>query len=519
MATKKVSKKTKITKVLIANRGEIALRVIRACKEMGIKSVAVYSEADQDALHVKNADEAICIGPPESAQSYLDIDKIIDAAKQTKANAIHPGYGFLSENPLFAEACAKNKITFIGPSAKAMRAIGNKTSARELMEKANVPVAPGKNDVDRNDTKAILREIKRIGVPLLVKASAGGGGRGIRLIEKESEALEIIDLAANEAASAFGDATIFLEKFVTGARHIEVQIMADAYGNVVAFGERDCSIQRRNQKLIEESPSPAVDEELRTAICNAAIEAAKSCNYQNAGTVEFLLDEKTRQFYFLEVNARLQVEHPVTELVYSVDLVKTQLRVAQGESLTKLFPEQPTRNGWSIECRINGEDPFSDFMPSLGLIGNLDLPSGPGVRFDSMIYEGLDVPLFYDSLLGKLITWGVDREEAITRMKRALKELQIGGIQTNIPFHVELMNHKAFVSGAFHTNWLEENFTMPVKEDIEDNTLLAIIGASLSLNSTNHENTQESQQGQTNNWARAGRIFSMRRDFRSSGWQ
>ena len=508
MATKKVSKKTKITKVLIANRGEIALRVIRACKEMGIKSVAVYSEADQDALHVKNADEAICIGPPESAQSYLNIDKIIDAAKQTKANAIHPGYGFLSENPLFAEACAKNKITFIGPSAKAMRAIGNKTSARELMEKANVPVAPGKNDVDRNDTKAILREIKRIGVPLLVKASAGGGGRGIRLIEKESEALEIIDLAANEAASAFGDATIFLEKFVTGARHIEVQIMADAYGNVVAFGERDCSIQRRNQKLIEESPSPAVDEELRTAICNAAIEAAKSCNYQNAGTVEFLLDEKTRQFYFLEVNARLQVEHPVTELVYSVDLVKTQLRVAQGESLTKLFPEQPTRNGW-----------FSDFMPSLGLIGNLDLPSGPGVRFDSMIYEGLDVPLFYDSLLGKLITWGVDREEAITRMKRALKELQIGGIQTNIPFHVELMNHKAFVSGAFHTNWLEENFTMPAKEDIEDNTLLAIIGASLSLNSTNHENTQESQEGQTNNWARAGRIFSMRRDFRSSGWQ
>ena len=509
----------KISKVLIANRGEIALRVIRACKELGIQSVAVYSEADEGALHVRHADEAICIGPPESANSYLAIDKIIDAAKQTKANAIHPGYGFLSENPLFAEACEKNKITFIGPSADAMRAIGNKTSARELMEKANVPIAPGKNDVDRNDTKTILTEIKRMGVPLLVKASAGGGGRGIRLIENEKEALEIIDLAANEAASAFGDATIFLEKFITGARHIEVQIMGDAHGNVIAFGERDCSIQRRNQKLIEESPSPAVDEELRTAICNAAIEAAKSCNYQNAGTVEFLLDEKTRQFYFLEVNARLQVEHPVTELVYGVDLVKTQLKVAQGESLTTLFPTQPTPRGWSIECRINGEDPFSEFMPSLGLIGSLELPNGPGIRFDSMIYEGLDVPLFYDSLLGKLIVWGVDRQEAIARMQRALIELQIGGIQTNIPFHQELLNNDAFITGAFHTNWLEENFVMPSKEDFANNNDFALIAAAWSTNFSASENTGAPVTTETNNWARAGRIYSMRRDFRSSGWQ
>ena len=400
-----------------------------------------------------------------------------------------------------------------------MRAIGNKTSARELMEKANVPIAPGKNDVDRNDTKTILTEIKRIGVPLLVKASAGGGGRGIRLIENAEEALEIIDLAANEAASAFGDATIFLEKFITGARHIEVQIMGDAHGNVIAFGERDCSIQRRNQKLIEESPSPAVDEELRTAICNAAIEAAKSCNYQNAGTVEFLLDEKTKQFYFLEVNARLQVEHPVTELVYGVDLVKTQLKVAQGESLTNLFPTQPTPRGWSIECRINGEDPFSEFMPSLGLIGSLELPNGPGIRFDSMIYEGLDVPLFYDSLLGKLIVWGVDRQEAIARMQRALIELQIGGIQTNIPFHQELLNNNAFITGAFHTNWLEENFVMPSKEDFANNNDFALIAAAWSANFTGSEKTRGPVTAETNNWARAGRIYSMRRDFRSSGWQ
>ena len=506
----------KITKVLIANRGEIALRVIRGCRELGIQSVAVYSEADKNSLHVRHADEAICIGPPESSKSYLSIDNIIKAAKEMKADAIHPGYGFLSENPLFAEACEKNKIIFIGPSADAMRAIGNKTSAREIMMAANVPIAPGKNDVDRNNTDEILKEIERIGVPVLVKASAGGGGRGIRIINSLDVALETIEIAAAEAASAFGDATIFLEKFVANARHIEIQIMADAHGNVIAFGERDCSIQRRHQKLIEEAPSPAVDEQLREAISDAAIKAAKSCNYQNAGTVEFLLDEASGKFYFLEVNARLQVEHPVTELVYGIDLVKMQLKVALGQSLKDLYPNKPSPVGWAIECRINGEDPFNDFMPSLGLIGGLELPSGPGIRFDTMLFEGLDIPLFYDSLLGKLITWGSNREEAIARMNRALEELKIGGIQTNIPFHKELMNNKNFISGDFHTNWLEENFTMPDKPTIGNNIELALVAASISLNT---KTKQISSPNNNNNWAKAGRIYSMRRDFRSSGWQ
>jgi len=465
-------------RILLANRGEIALRVQRTCRELGIETVAVYSDPDANALHVRLADYAVNIGPGPATESYLVIDKIIEAAKATGAEAVHPGYGFLSENARFADACEAAGIAFIGPSGSAMRALGDKVSARKLMEAAGVPVVPGANDIDPNDLETARREAQRIGFPLLVKAAAGGGGRGIRVVEKLEDLEGAMRASASEAATSFGDATVFLERYVTMARHVEVQIMADSFGEVRAYGERECSVQRRHQKLVEEAPSVAVTPEIRKAMCDAAIAAAQSCGYRNAGTVEFLL-EASGDFYFLEVNARLQVEHPVTELVYGVDLVKQQLQVAAGEHLPAYpYPGPIEPRGWAMECRINGEDPYT-FMPSLGLVQHVQAPLGPGTRFDTMLFDGLDVPVFYDSLLGKLIVWAETRDLAIRRMKRALNDLVISGIDTNIPFHLALYDNDDFQAGRIHTGWLESEFTMPSADD-DPREITALIAAAIA---------------------------------------
>ena len=467
-------------RILLANRGEIALRVQRTCRELGVETVAVYSEPDRNALHVRHADAAVWIGPGPATQSYLVIEKIIEAARQTGSEAVHPGYGFLSENADFADACDAAGLTFIGPPASAMRAMGDKVAARRLMEQAGIPIVPGANDIDANDVEAARHEAERVGFPLLVKAAAGGGGRGIRLVERLEELETAMRAAGSEAQAAFGDARIFLERYVSPARHIEVQIMADAHDHVRAYGERECSIQRRHQKLVEESPSVAVDAALRERLRTTAVDVARSCGYRNAGTVEFLMDERG-EFYFLEMNARLQVEHPVSEFVYGVDLVAQQLRVAAGEPLPETDAGAPLEpNGWAIECRINGEDPYRNFQPSLGLVEHIEPPLGPGVRFDSMLFEGLDIPVFYDSLLGKLIVWAESRPEAIRRMRRALHELVIAGVQTNIPFHLALLDHPDFVSGDVHTGWLESVFEMPPPEDGDPREEAALIAAALA---------------------------------------
>ncbi|MXZ47134.1 MAG: acetyl-CoA carboxylase biotin carboxylase subunit [Chloroflexi bacterium] len=466
-------------RVLLANRGEIALRVQRTCRELGIETVAVYSEPDRNALHVRQADAAVAIGPGPATESYLVIDNIIEAAKRTGADAVHPGYGFLSENAAFAEACDANGITFIGPPASAMQAMGDKVAARRLMADAGVPIIPGANDVDPSDLSAAHAEADRIGFPLMVKAAGGGGGRGIRVVETPDGLDGAMQLSSSEAAAAFGNATVFLERYVSPARHIEVQVMADAHGNARAFGERECSVQRRHQKLLEEAPSVAVDPELRARLCDAATAAALSCGYRNAGTVEFLLDDRTGEFFFLEMNARLQVEHPITELVYGVDLVALQLAVADGEELEPGPAGPPEPNGWSIECRINAEDPHANFAPSFGLVEHVDMPQGPGVRFDSMLYAGLDVPVFYDSLLGKLIVWAEDRPAAIARMRRALQDLVVAGIDTNSAFHLALLDNPDFVAGNVDTGWLERDFTMPPPAD-DGRDVTALIAAALA---------------------------------------
>ena len=496
-------------RVLIANRGEIALRVQRTCREMGIETVAVYSDADRNALHVREADYAVRLGPWPSDESYLAIEKIIAAAKATDADAIHPGYGFLSENAEFVDACTEAGITFVGPPAAAMRALGGKISARRIMDEAGVPTVPGANDISLDDFETAKREAERIGFPLLVKASAGGGGRGIRLVQKADELEGAMRASASEAASSFRDATIFLEKYVSPARHIEVQIVADSHGNVRAFGERECSVQRRNQKLVEEAPSVAVTPEIRRRICDAAIAAAKSSGYRNAGTVEFLMDNDGN-FYFLEVNARLQVEHPVSELVYGgVDLVATQLRVAAGEPVPDPdAPLEPT--GWAIECRINGEDPFNNFAPSVGLVDFLQLPGGPGVRFDTMLFEGLDIPVFYDSLLGKLIVWAEDRERAIERMKRALKDLIVSGPTTNQAFHLALFDNEDFRAGRIYTSWLEANFTMPEMPEDDPRLETALIAGGLAASLIAGASDGTARPASLKRWVQASRVQARR---------
>lgn len=439
-------------KILIANRGEIALRIIRACQELNIETVAVFSEADRDALHVKAADQAICIGPNSSTKSYLNIPNILSAAELTGVDAIHPGYGFLSENARFAEICESSGITFIGPDPKAIETMGDKAEARKTMIEAGVPVVPGSKEVI-TDVNAAAKIADEIGYPVLIKASAGGGGKGMRVAQNEKELVKSIQAAQTEAQAAFGNAEVYLEKYVEEPRHIEFQILADKFGNVVHLGERDCSLQRRHQKLLEESPSSALTPELRQAMGEAAVKAAKSANYSSVGTIEFLLD-KHNQFYFIEMNTRIQVEHPVTELVTGVDLLKEQIKIAAGEPLT-LKQEDIQVRGWAIECRINAENTEKNFMPSPGTIEYYHVPGGPGVRVDSAVYQGYTIPPYYDSMVGKLIVWGNDREEAIERMKRALEEFVIEGIHTTIPFHLKVLDNAFFRRGEVYTNFIQ----------------------------------------------------------------
>ena len=440
-------------KVLIANRGEIAVRVIRACHEMGLRTVAVYSEADRDAQHVRFAHEAYAIGPPPSSESYLRGDRILEAAKASGAGAIHPGYGFLSENHAFARACREAGIVFIGPPPEAMEAMGDKVRSRELMIKAGVAVVPGTPPL--TDAKDAVARAEAIGYPVLLKASAGGGGRGMRIVRGSAELPSLLAQAQGEALSAFGDATVFLEKYVERPRHIEVQVLADAHGNCIHLGERECSIQRRHQKLIEEAPSPVIDPATRARIGEMAVKAAKACGYVSAGTVE-MLRGADGAFYFMEMNTRLQVEHPVTEMVYGVDLVKAMIEIAGGAGLPWTQDELVAR-GHAIECRIIAEDPERNFMPSPGTIRALRAPSGPGVRYDGGVYGGFTVPVHYDPMLAKLITWGRDRGEAAARMARALDELRIDGVKTSIAFHRRVMTHPAFLAGELHTGFLAEH--------------------------------------------------------------
>ncbi|AFM41116.1 biotin carboxylase, acetyl-CoA carboxylase carboxyltransferase subunit alpha [Desulfosporosinus acidiphilus SJ4] len=439
-------------KILVANRGEIAVRVIRACKEMGIQTVAVFSEADRDALHVKMADESVLIGPASSLKSYLNVSNIIRAAEQTRADAIHPGYGFLSENAGFARICESSGLTFIGPPPEAIEIMGDKAKARQKMIEAGVPVVPGSQAVmlDEETAEALGEEI---GYPLLIKASAGGGGRGMRIAQNVAELNQAVQNAQKEAQMFFGNPEIYLEKYMETVRHIEFQILGDKHGNIVHLGERDCSLQRRNQKLLEEAPASTLTPELRAEMGLAAVEAAKSVGYSSAGTVEFILDQSGR-FYFIEMNTRIQVEHPVTELVTGIDLVKEQIRIAAGKSLG--FRQEDIRiSGWAIECRINAENTEKNFMPSPGTIGIYREPQGTGVRVDSSACEGYCLSPYYDSLIGKLIVWGANRHEAIQRLERALKEYKIEGVPTTIPFHLKVITNPAYIRGEVHTDFIE----------------------------------------------------------------
>ncbi len=443
-------------KVLIANRGEIALRVIRACRELDIKTVAVYSQADAESLHVKLADEAYCIGPPDARKSYLHIPAIISAAVVTGADAIHPGYGFLAENATFAEVCNDHRIKFIGPSAHAIRTMGDKSTARQTMTEAKVPIVPGSNGLITSDEEAI-KLASKIGYPVIIKATAGGGGRGMRVATNESQLIQSLTQAKTEAQAAFGDGGVYIEKYLKPIRHIEIQILADAHGNCVHLGERDCSIQRRHQKLLEEAPSPALTPEMRQKMGKAAIMAAKKINYEGVGTVEFIYSQN--EFYFMEMNTRIQVEHPVTELITGIDLIKEQIKVACGIPLS-FKQEDVVFRGHAIEFRINAEDPEKNFMPRPGKIEAYAAPGGIGVRVDSHCYPGYSIPPFYDSLISKLIVWGQDRTEAIARGQRALDEYAITGIPTTIGLHQKILTNETFRQGDVSTDFLENNIKL-----------------------------------------------------------
>ncbi|AIC95023.1 acetyl-CoA carboxylase biotin carboxylase subunit [Shouchella lehensis] len=451
-----------IKRVLIANRGEIAVRIIRACKELGIETVAVFSEADADALHVQLADEAFCIGPTASAKSYLNFTNLMSVATLTETDAIHPGYGFLSENANFAEICGDCNITFIGPSPSAISKMGTKDVARETMKAAGVPVVPGSEGLIESfdDAQQVVEEI---GYPVIIKATAGGGGKGIRVARDEKELKSGIAVTQQEAATAFGNPGVYLEKYIEDFRHVEIQVLADNFGNTIHLGERDCSIQRRLQKLVEETPSPAITPEKRAEMGAAAVAAAKAVEYSGAGTVEFIFDHHTGSYYFMEMNTRIQVEHPVTEMVTGIDLVKEQIRIANNEKLT-VKQEDVTFSGWSIECRINAENPLKNFMPSPGTIQDYLAPGGFGVRVDSAAYPGYRISPFYDSMIAKVITHGETRDEAIAKMKRALEEFEIDGVDTTIPFHLHLFNHEKFVSGDFNTKFIEDYEVIPTKQ-------------------------------------------------------
>lgn len=461
-------------KILIANRGEIAVRVIKACQELGIKTVAVYSEADRTALHVQLADEAVLLGAPPPLESYLNIDKIVAIAHETNAEAIHPGYGFLAENSAFAERCEKEGIVFIGPNSKAMALVGDKLRSRQTMSAANIPIIPGMQQKVA-DFDLLKIEADKIGYPVILKASAGGGGKGMRIVRAADELKDAMEAGMREAKSAFGDESIYLEKFIEQPRHVEFQVIADHHGNVVHLFERECSIQRRHQKIIEESPSVALNPELRSRMGETAKRVIKESGYTNAGTVEFLLD-KNKNFYFLEVNARIQVEHPVTEFVTGIDLVKQQIRIAAGEPLP-FRQEDVQQKGHAIECRIYAEDPENNFLPSLGTIHFVQEPTGPWVRVDSGLFSGIEVSMYYDPILSKLIVWGQNRHDAIQRMKRALKNYVILGIKTQIPFLKAVIEHPEFIEGNTNTNFLNDyfgNWRMPELDGAAISKVLAI---------------------------------------------
>jgi len=443
-----------LKKVLIANRGEIAVRIIRACKEMGIETVAVYSEPDREALHVQMADEAYCIGPKQSKDSYLNFTNIISVARLSGCDGIHPGYGFLAENASFAELCEECGIEFIGPTADAISRMGTKDVARETMREAGVPIVPGSQGIVE-DEHAALAIANEIGFPVIIKATAGGGGKGIRVARDEEELVKGVKITQKEAAAAFGNPGVYIEKFIEEFRHVEIQVLADKHGTTIHLGERDCSIQRRMQKLVEESPSPALTPEIRSEMGEAAVKAAQAVNYRGAGTVEFIFDHINKKFYFMEMNTRIQVEHPVTEMVTGIDLIKQQLKVAAGEKL-EITQKDVKLTGWSIECRINAENPSKNFMPSPGKVNMYLAPGGNGVRVDSAMYPGYSIPPYYDSMVAKLITYGDNREEAIARMKRALSEFVVDGVETTIPFHLKLMDNEVFQSGDFDTKFLEK---------------------------------------------------------------
>lgn len=441
-------------KILIANRGEIAVRVIRAAHELGLETVAVYSEADRDALFVRYADQAVCIGPPPLAESYLYYQNILAAAKSTGADAIHPGYGFLSENASFAEACRVLNIVFIGPQPMAIRKMGDKAMAKKIMKEAGVPVVPGSEGVLASfaEAKSLAEEI---GYPVIIKATAGGGGRGMRIVAEKKELENAYNSALNEAQKAFGDASVYLEKFIQDPKHIEIQVLGDKHGRVVHLFERDCSVQRRHQKLLEEAPSPVLDEVTRSAMSAIAVRAAQSVRYDSVGTIEFIYDIRKKEFYFIEMNTRIQVEHPVTEMITHVDLIKHQILVATGEPLS-LTQEQIHKSGHAIECRINAEDPENNFLPQAGSLSQFIVPGGPGVRVDSGVYPGYAIPPYYDSMIAKLIVWGDTRKDAVARMKRALREFIVEGVKTTIPFHLQIMQNKDFLSGTYTTNFINK---------------------------------------------------------------
>lgn len=443
-------------KILVANRGEIALRVMKTAKKMGIKTVAVYSVADRQSPHVKFADEAICIGEAPSNQSYLLGDKIIEVCKELGVDGIHPGYGFLSENSTFAELAEKNNITFIGPKSHAMRVMGDKLAAKDTVKAYDIPMVPGL-DHAITDIEEAKKVAKEVGFPILIKASAGGGGKGMRVVEKEEDFESQMQRAISEATSAFGDGSVFIEKFVASPRHIEIQVMADKHGNVVYLFERECSVQRRHQKVVEEAPSAVLTPEIRKAMGEAAVKVAKSCDYVGAGTVEFLLDEN-KNFYFLEMNTRLQVEHPVTELITGIDLVEMQIRVARGEVLS-ITQDDLQINGHALELRVYAEDPLNDFLPSVGNLETYILPTGEGVRVDNGFEQGMDVPIYYDPMLSKLITYGKDRNEAIQLMLKAIQEYKVEGVSTTLPFGTFVFEHEAFVSGNFDTNFVKKFYS------------------------------------------------------------
>lgn len=445
-------------KILIANRGEIAIRVIRACQEMGIATVAVYSEGDKEALHAQLADEAYCIGPTLSKDSYLNFTNVITVAKLTSCDGIHPGYGFLAENAAFAKLCEEVGIKFIGPSSESIELMGTKDVARETMKKAGVPVVPGSTGLIQ-DVEDGLRIADEIGYPVIIKATAGGGGRGIRVARSKEELIKGIQITQKEAEAAFGNPGLYLEKFIETFRHVEVQVLADQYGRTIHLGERDCSIQRRMQKLVEEAPSPAIDEAMRKKMGDAAVKAAEAVNYEGAGTIEFIYDHINKQFYFMEMNTRIQVEHTVTEMITGIDLIKEQIKVASGEKLS--YKQKDIQlNGWAIECRINAENPSKNFMPSPGKVEMYIPPGGFGVRVDGAVYNGYTIPPYYDSMVAKLIVHAHTREEAIARMKRALDEFYIEGVFTTIPFHSNVMAHPVFQSGDFDTKFLENHSVM-----------------------------------------------------------